>query len=141
MDGEPPDRELLARMAAGPVGAAREGLRLLYERHAADVLAFLNTIADATTAARPAELAPEGRAHSAAHLRMLGGLSVAVGLLGFFVGTFGLLNRIAATGGPANPLEVLGGLGALLYDPLAAGLEEADSGLGDALEAPAAVRK
>lgn len=102
-------------------------------------------------AARPGELAAESRAHSAAHLRMLGGLSIAVGLLGFFAGTVGLINRTANTGGQANPYEVLGGLGALLlapvyglllkallYDPLAAGLEEADSGLGNALEASAA---
>lgn len=50
MDDEPPDRELLARMAAGPAEAAREGLRLLYERHGGPVLAFLETLVDAATA-------------------------------------------------------------------------------------------
>lgn len=98
-------------------------------------------------APRPEDLPPESRAHAASHLRMAGGLSVAVGLLAFFTGTVGLFNRMAQAAGQAEPTEVMSGLGALLlapvygillkallHDPLAAGLEEAESRLGEELE-------
>jgi len=96
---------------------------------------------------RPEDLPHEARARSAAVLRMLGGLSVAAGCLGFFGGALALLHELAQRTGQVDGVALLGGAGAclvapvhglllqaLVYGPLAAALDgAADDGLGEAL--------
>jgi len=98
-------------------------------------------------ARRPEDLPHEARARSAAVLRMLGGLSVAAGCLGFFGGLMALLHELALRAGQADGIALLGGAAvsvvapvhgllfqALVYGPLAAALDgAADDGLGEAL--------
>lgn len=96
----------------------------------------------------PSELPLERRRCSAGMLRKLGGLTLTTGTIAFFASTLTTFQVMASTGGQANPMEVVVAapaallapltgfiLNAFVYEPLAASLEAADSGLGaDLLE-------
>ena len=96
---------------------------------------------------RAGDLPLDRRRRSVLILRKLGGLSISAGVVAFFATAIASLNTIAASGGQANPLEVIGAaptaflapfygylLSAFVYGPLAASIDCEDSGLGLELE-------
>jgi len=88
----------------------------------------------------------EEREFGASALREIGGLTLAIGAVLFLLELMGLLSVLSSTGGNANPLEVVRGLGsamlgpiygvllkALVYDPLANAAEPSPGELASEL--------